>query len=305
MLYYCTMKIFAISDIHIDGKNKVSAYHLPQKMLHHYANTKDKSVLIILGDVSQNLPILHNFLKLFENLPIPKLFVAGNHDIWVTEGSNSFVKYMVVLKEAVEDAGFHYLDKEPFIYNRIGFIGNIGWYDYSFRTKTTVVPVDLKLLRKLSTKYISFDELTEKDYEEKMLMGESKGNLFVVTSWNDRHYIHWDYTDTEFTQKCQKKIKQQFEAIDSAVDRIVFASHHVHFQEGVIQKNMLQWDFNNAFVGSKSIGQYVLGQKKVDLLLFAHTHERGSYLIDKRIRGFNPAYQNAKQDFLVIDYPDT
>jgi predicted phosphohydrolase len=298
------MKIFAISDIHVDGKNKGIAYSLPNKMLHHYAKTKEQAILIILGDVSQNLPILHNFLKLFQNLPIPKLFLAGNHDVWVPEENDSLVKYMVVLKEAVEDAGFHYLDKEPFIFNRIGFIGNIGWYDYSFKSKFTVVPPDIKLVRKSTAQYINWDELTNEDYSEKMLVGETNGNLYVITSWNDRLYIHWDFTDPEFSLRCLKKIKQNFKEIDSKVDRIVFASHHVHFQEGVIVKNKLQWDYNNAFVGSKSIGDFILTQKKVDLLLFAHTHERGSFLINDHIRGFNPAFQNAKQDFMIIDYPD-
>jgi predicted phosphohydrolase len=298
------MKIFAISDIHVNGKNKSVAYNLPQKMLHYYAKAKEQIVLIILGDVSQNLPILHNYLKLFENLPIPKLFVAGNHDIWVNEGSNSLVKYLVVLKEAVEDAGFHYLDKEPFICNRIGFIGNIGWYDYSFKAEKTQIPYDLKLLRKSTAQYLTWDDLTDDDYEQKMLMGETNGNLFVVTSWNDRHYIHWDFTDVEFTERCLKKIKQNFNQINESVDHIVFASHHVHFPEGVILKNKLQWDFNCAFVGSRSIGEYLLTQKKIDLLLFAHTHERGSMLVDNHIRAFNPSFQNNKQDFLVIDYPE-
>jgi predicted phosphohydrolase len=297
------MKIFAVSDLHIDNKNKSAAYHLPQLMLHHYAKAKEQSVLIILGDVTQNLALLHNYLKLFQNIPIPKLFVAGNHDIWVNPGTSSHVKYMVVLKEAVEDAGFHYLDKEPYLLDRVGFIGNIGWYDYSFRAKNTLIPPDLKLLRKSTAKYITWEDLNEQDYEEKMLMGETNGNLFIVTSWNDRHYIHWDFTDVEFTQRCMKKIKENFEQVSNSVDKIVFCSHHVHFPEGVIIKNKLQWDFNNAFVGSRSIGEYVLSQKKVDLILFAHTHENGEYKVNTHIRAFNPSFQNAKPDFMVIDYP--
>ena len=297
------MKIFAISDIHVDGKNRHNAYSLPQKMLHHYAKTKQQSVMIIVGDVSQNLAIFHNFLKLFQNIPITKLFVAGNHDVWVPPEGDSLSKYQVILTEAVEDAGFHYLDKEPFVIGRTGFIGNIGWYDYSFKTAKTTIPADLKLIRKSTTKQITWEELTDEDYNEKMLMGETAGNLFNVTSWNDRHYIHWDFTDEEFTMRCLKKIKQHFNQIEEKVDRIVFASHHVHFKEGVITKNNLNWDFNTAFVGSKSIGDYVLTQKKVDLILFSHTHERGSVMIDNHIRGYNPAFQSTKQDFMVIDYP--
>lgn len=297
------MKIFAISDIHVDGKNRHLAYSLPQKMLHHIAKTKEQSVLIIVGDVSQNLAIFHNYLKLFQNIPITKLFVAGNHDVWVPPGTNSLSKYQVVLAEAVEDAGFHYLDKQPYILGNIGFVGNIGWYDYSFRTPHTTIPDDLKLIRKSTAQYITWEELTTLDYNEKILMGETNGNLFNITSWNDRLYIHWDFTDEEFSMRCLKKIKQHFEMITPKVERIVFSSHHVHFQEGVITKNKISWDFNTAFVGSRSIGEYILTQKKVDLLLFSHTHERGSYVINNHIRGFNPAFQSTKPDFMIIDYP--
>lgn len=298
------MKIFAISDIHIDGKNKDTAYNLPTKLMHHVAKEKGQCLLIILGDVSQNLPLLHNYLKLFQNIPIPKLYVAGNHDIWVQNESDSLLKYMIVLKEAVEDAGFQYLDKEPFLLNRIGIIGNIGWYDYSFKAEQTKIPADFKLLRKSTTQYIEWSELGDLDYQEKELMAEINGNLFVLTSWNDRLYIHWDYSDKEFTKKCLDKIKLHYKQINQKVDRIIFCSHHVHFQEGVILKNKVQWDFNNAFVGSKEIGEFILNQKKVDLLLFAHTHERDSFVIDNRIPAYNPAYQNHNGDFMVIDYPD-
>lgn len=297
------MKIFAISDVHVEGKNKETAFNLPRKMLHHMIKTKEQCVLVILGDVSQNLPILHNFLSLFQNIPIPKLFVAGNHDLWVTEDSNSFVKYMVVLKEAVEDAGFHYLDKEPFILDRIGFIGNIGWYDYSFKNTITTVPPEIKLIRKSTAKYINWSEINDIDYQEKLLMGEMNGSIFSITSWNDRLYVHWEYTDQEFAQKCLLKIKKHFKEITPKVDQIVFASHHVHFEEGVVRKNLLEWDFNNAFVGSRTIGNFILSQDKVDLLLFAHTHERGELIVNNRIRAFNPAYKKNTQDFMIIDYP--
>jgi len=297
------MKIFAIADIHVDGKNKNTAYQLPTKLMHHVAKEKDQCIVIFLGDVAQNLPLLHNYLKLFQNIPIQKLFVAGNHDVWVKEGPDSLLKYQLLLKEAVEDSGFHYLDSEPFIFNRIGFIGNIGWYDYSFKSLHSKIPENFKLLRKSTTQYIDWSELNELDYQEKELMAESFGNLFVLTSWNDRLYVRWDFSDAEFTKRCLNKIKMQFDQINQKVDKIVFCSHHVHFQEGVIFKNKAQWDFNNAFVGSKEIGNYVLSQKKVDLLLFAHTHERGVFKIDHRIPAYNPAYQSHKTDFMVIEYP--
>lgn len=281
------MKIFAIADIHIEGKNKKIAYDLPLKLIERLKTLNEDAVFIILGDVTPYISSFHNYLMLFKDLPIAKLFVAGNHDIWVEEKGDSYFKYTNLLKEAVLSAGFHYLDSEPFIFNKIGFIGNMGWYDYSFRQLNVYIPPYVKLLGSRGT-YISWQDLTYSDYEKKVLYAEVNGKIKMITSWNDRIYIKWRFSDLEFTEACFRKIQDDFKLIENDVDKIVFISHHIHFYEGVIQKKTPEWDFNNAFMGSKKIGDYIKLREKVFLIIFGHSHVPGKWLIDGRIPAYNP-----------------
>jgi predicted phosphohydrolase len=280
------MRIFIISDIHIEGKNRKMAFDLPSILSNKLKDVKEESVLIIAGDITPYISSLHTYLMLFKELPLTKLFVAGNHDIWVSDVGDSYYKYRYILKDAVLDAGFHYLDFEPFIFNEVGFVGNIGWYDYSFRQLNVYIPSNLKLMRRDGT-YTSWESLTISDYAIKALYAEVNGRIKMVTSWNDRIFVNWKFNDFEFTSYCFEKIKKDFRAIEDKVQKIVFISHHIHFYEGVIQKKTPEWDFNNAFMGSKVIGDFVRTHPKVSSIIFGHSHVAGKWLINGKIPAYN------------------
>ena len=295
------MKIFAVADIHIEGKNKKIAYELPLMLYKRLKTLNEEGVFIIVGDITPYISSFHNYLSLFKDLPVTKLFVAGNHDIWVNEGGDSYLKYMDTLKDAVLSADFHYLDLEPLVIGKIGFIGNMGWYDYSFRQLNIYTPPHIKLLRK-NGNYISWEDLTCSDYAIKALYADIHGKVKMITSWNDRIYIRWRFSDLEFTESCLEKIKGDFNSIEERVEKIVFISHHIHFYEGVIQKKTPEWDFNNAFMGSKAIGDFVKSKHKVSLIIFGHSHVPGRWLIDGRIPAYNsPLLINNDSGFLEID----
>jgi len=293
------MKIYAISDIHADNGKYRQAYALPGFIQDRVDRDPEKSILICCGDVAQNMVIFHRFLKLFESLKIPKIFVAGNHDLWVERDNDSLIKYIVTIKEACMDAGFHYLDQDPFVWDKVGFFGNIGWYDYSYRCKTTTIPNELKLIRGKTSRYITWEDLTDEDYESKTLLGELEGNILKVTSWNDGAFIRWSFSDKEFTQRCLFQIQKHLDQIRKKVNYIVFCSHHIHFQEAILQKNNVQWDFNNAFMGSKTIGKVVLKEDKVRLILFGHSHESAQFLIENRVPAYNVSFM-PEMDFTCI-----
>lgn len=284
------MKIYAISDIHADNRKYQPSFELPRILEEKSKKDIENSVLIICGDIAQNMVVFHRYLKLFQSVDMPKLFISGNHDLWVEKGNDSLMKYLVSIKEACNDAGFHYLDHEPYILNKVGFVGNIGWYDYSFKCKTTFIPEGLKLLKNNTSRYIQWEELRDDDYEFKVLLGELDGNLFKVTSWNDKDFIHWSFSDKDFTRRCLFQIQKHLEMVRKKVKHIVFCSHHIHFQEGILQKNKVQWDFNNAFMGSNEIGQTVLKEEKLRLVLFGHSHESGHFLIQGKIPAFNVSF---------------
>jgi len=261
---------------------------------------REKAVLVICGNVAQNILVLHQYLKMFQPIPIPKLFIAGNHDLWVEDGDDSLLKYLLSLKDACEDAGFHYLDQQPYTIDTIGFVGNIGWYDYSFKCATTGLTEGLQLIRNNTSQVIRWEDLKDEDYEAKTLMGEVNGNLFNVTTWNDKFHIHWSFSDKEFTKRCLYQTQKHISQIRKKVNHFVFCSHHIHFQEGIVIKNKARWDFNNAYMGSREIGDVILQEEKLRLVLFGHSHESGQYRIANRIPAFNVSF-HPREDVTSLD----
>ena len=282
------MKIFASSDIHVDFKKNASAFELPKILENSILREKEDCVFVIVGDVAQNLPLFHNFLDSFRHIKIPKLFTAGNHDIWVEpRGLDSFMKYSLSLKEAVHDAGFHYLDFAPFVLGNIGIAGNIGWYDYSFRRNDLPLPEDYRIVRIGEKALTSWNELDTEDYRRKTLYAEINGRLHLITRWNDIVHIRWQMQDEEFVAYCLKKIQKDFDLIQDKVDKILFCSHHIHFRDCVQYRDIPKWDYNLAYYGSEKIGDFLLEQKKLAATIFAHSHVPDARVIRPNLMSYN------------------
>ena len=168
------MKIAYTSDIHIDSSKENAM--IPQEILYQLKkNTPD--VFIITGDISHSLKIIEQTLSAFRALSCMKLFVPGNHDIWIeTDCPNSYTKYFKILPRVAKENGFIPIWIEPYILDTYGFCGSMGWYDYSFRDRNLNLP--------------------EEVYAEKRYKGHT---------WMDREYARFIIkekllTDKEITQ---------------------------------------------------------------------------------------------------------
>ncbi|GAV11586.1 metallophosphoesterase [Paenibacillus sp. NAIST15-1] len=118
------MRIFAISDIHIDFPENYN--WLKQISCEDYKN----DILILAGDISNQIihieetftSLTAKFLKVF--------YVPGNHDLWVVknEYSNSMEKL-----RAIEIIAQHTgVIMEPYSMENVLIVPLLGWYDYSF-----------------------------------------------------------------------------------------------------------------------------------------------------------------------------
>jgi 3',5'-cyclic AMP phosphodiesterase CpdA len=99
------MKLAYISDLHIDaGPLGRSAARLLPEAVEEAA----PDVFIIGGDIASKLSIIDHTLASFCDLTIPKLYVPGNHDIWISsikekeEGVTSRDKYRRLIPEVCE-----------------------------------------------------------------------------------------------------------------------------------------------------------------------------------------------------------
>jgi putative phosphoesterase len=246
------MKIGVTSDIHTDisPANRQIAKHLANE-----ARDAELDVLVICGDISPDIMTLSNTLGAFHDIgqQCRKLFVAGNHDIWligVNNGITSHDKYSLITAICSEH-GFHHLGDSPVIFGDVGFCGTIGWYDYSYKRD----------------KY----PILERSYMRKTLAG---------SVWNDVNYARWDGTDPEIAHQFERELQEQIDSVRDGVSQIIVATHHVPFRECVTYRDELPWDFFSAFMGSVGLGEICLNEPLVTHALFGHTHSEFFQTVD-------------------------
>jgi predicted phosphohydrolase len=207
----------------------------------------EPDAVILCGDLSPYPKDMRAVLQEF-GLKLPncrKLFVSGNHDIWLDEegpGASS-AKKQALISEMCAETGFHHLDREALLVDHVGFCGTIGWYDYSFRDETYGLPIE--------------------EYRKKRCGKEV---------WMDLHLAHWGRPDEEVARACEESLKNQIESVRAKCEKIIVATHHVPFRECVRYEGRLPWDYFSSFMGSAGLGKICLQEAKVSHVLFGHTH---------------------------------
>ena len=119
------MRVFALSDIHIDYD--ANAEWVAGLSVADYQD----DVLILAGDVSDDLKLLDWCLGTLASRFKKVLFVPGNHELWVIredKRKNSLQKFDDVCA-VVESSG---ASMQVFRERGVSIIPLLGWYDYSF-----------------------------------------------------------------------------------------------------------------------------------------------------------------------------
>ncbi len=119
------MRVFALSDIHVDFDE--NARWIADLSIDDYRD----DVLILAGDVSAALRLLHWCLSSLTRRFKKVLFVPGNHELWVIRedcSKNSLQKFEEVCAVA-ESAG---ASMQAFCERGLSIIPLFAWYDYSF-----------------------------------------------------------------------------------------------------------------------------------------------------------------------------
>lgn len=245
------MKIGLISDLHTDVTplNKALVPHLIDAV-----RTANLDVFVLAGDLARHLVQLSETLNAFQlaDLTCEKLFIPGNHDIWAVETANVTSEQKCgIISELCHACGFHPLMDEPFISEKVGFCGTIGWYDYSFAPN-------------------GYD-FTDDQYAEKELMG---------AVWNDKRYAKWGDTDPVIARRFEADLERQIASIREGISRIIVVTHHVPFRECIRYRGELPWDFFRAFMGSERLGAQCLQEPLVTHALFGHIH----HALDMQVR---------------------
>jgi predicted phosphodiesterase len=119
------MRVFALSDIHIDYD--VNAEWIANLSVAEYQD----DVLILAGDVTDSRRLLEWCLSALAKRFKKVLFAPGNHDLWVIREDrkmNSLQKFDDV-RAVVESSG---ASMQAFRERGLSIIPLLAWYDYSF-----------------------------------------------------------------------------------------------------------------------------------------------------------------------------
>lgn len=118
------MRVFAISDLHIDyEENRRWAYDLSQD------EYKD-DILVMAGDLTDETPLIIDIFRFLKNRFKEVFYVPGNHELWVfrNNGLNSLDKFELI-RNIARDYGIR---TEPAQFGPLSIVPLFGWYDYSF-----------------------------------------------------------------------------------------------------------------------------------------------------------------------------
>jgi 3',5'-cyclic AMP phosphodiesterase CpdA len=260
------MRLLVTADLHFNHpRSRPLAEDLIGQM-----NRAGGDVLLLVGDTAvADGDVLEQCLSRFE-FPGPKLFVAGNHELWTTGDVDSYQLLQTVLPRRVRALGWHWLQSDPFRAGEIAFVGTVGWYDYS------LAPADLGIPRRF--------------YEHKISPGaaerfpEQYGHLFanaddippatreVFARWNDAKFVRLGgRSDEQFLTELLDTLRAQLDSLHDA-PRVIAAVHHLPFRELLPPPRNAQWDFAKAFLGSPRMGELLQAYSNVTKVYCGHSH---------------------------------
>lgn len=241
------MRVFLSSDPHLHG-NEPGGDGAVIRLAHRVCNlgTKD-DVLMLLGDYGSSLESIRTCLSLFQSFKGKKLAVIGNHDLWENSSIPDTTSRYQLLLGVIESMGFHALDRAPLVINGLAFVGNIGWYDYSFRDLTNV---------------------SLEAYESKVIPGR-KG-----VCWQDARYINWQQSDREVVSQIIERLQQQLHQLNG--EKVIVGMHHVPTKSLLFHPRWLvpfEWRFANSFLGSDRFAKlFARFRRKISHVFCGHKH---------------------------------
>jgi predicted phosphodiesterase len=257
------MRLIATADLHYNhARSRLLAEEVIERM-----NQAGGDVLLVVGDTAAaDGDALERCLSRF-HFDGPKLFVAGNHELW-TSGDDSHAIYAEQLPRRVRELGWHWLEADPFVAGDVAIVGSVGWYDYSFAQSSLGIPrrfYEKKISPGAAARFTEFAPLLEEADDL------SPAARDVIARWNDGRHIKLHRSDESFLSELLVRLEAQLVAQQDA-RHVVAAIHHLPFRELLPPAHNSQWDFAKAYLGSEKIGQMLLRFSNVRHVLCGHSH---------------------------------
>ena len=259
------MRLLVTADLHYNhGRSTALADEVIEQI-----NKAGGDALMVVGDTAAyDGDAIERCLGRF-TINGPKLFVAGNHELW-TRGPDSDAIFREFLPKRVREMGWHWLETEPFVDRAAGLaiVGSVGWYDYGFAVPELGIP------RRFYERGVSPGAALRVSGYESLRPGAddvSPHAREIVARWNDAKFVKLHRSDEAFLAELLDQLESQLTALRS-VERVVVGVHHVPFAELLPPRHGEQWDFARAYLGSPRIGELLKRFENVRHVLCGHSH---------------------------------
>lgn len=262
------MRIASLSDIHID-------FSLNRKLFARLVgeiHARSVDAVVVAGDVSHIDELIALSIRALRQVTEVVAYLPGNHDLWVDrpgedvreDGTfDTWHRHDRVLRTLVESAGGHYLPAGPLRMGDVAIAGSCGWYDYSF------FPAELRL------------RVPESLIREKTLDGFEWGDRTrCAFRDDDGRLMH----DEEVARRMENALEDQLAELeaDPSVTKVVCAVHHLAYEQTVRRAGTLPWEFFNAFMGTRRMGEVIDRHSKIGHVIYGHTHTLGDRRLGTR-----------------------
>lgn len=262
------MRIASVSDIHLDYRANREVFKKMAAEIRVHA----PEVVVVAGDVSHVDELIVRCIRLLRNVSDRVAYLPGNHDLWINRpgedlrddpSMSTWERHDRVLRTLVESAGGHYLPSEPLRLGDVAIAGSCGWYDYSFFRAEFREQVTESALRDQTLHGMQWGDRTRTAFRQ------SDGRLM---------------TDPEIARQMENILDAQLTQLDRdpAIQHVVCATHHQQYEHMVRRAGTLPWEFFNAFMGSRRMGEIIDKHSKVGHVIYGHTHTLGEYRLGMR-----------------------
>jgi predicted phosphodiesterase len=257
------MRLLVTADLHY---NHTASRPVAESIIDEMNAAGGDGVLVIGDTAVSDGDSLEQCLSRFR-IAGPKLFVAGNHELWTT-GDDSYIAFTQTLPRRVRELGWQWLETDPFIMGDAAIVGSVGWYDYSFAQPALGIPrrfYEAKVSPGAAERLGGYDSLFDPSDD---ITVQSRD---VMARWNDGKFVKLHRSDETFLDERLTSLRSQLTAL-SDKRQIMAAIHHLPFRELLPPSRSSQWDFTKAYLGSEKIGQLLQEFPNVTRAFCGHSH---------------------------------
>ncbi len=240
------IKIDIISDLHIEQWDSSIENKYPSGKIKNfpYNVNKKSNILIIAGDISDNLEISLEYLNKLSEKYDSILFVDGNHEHTLKYPNLYTIDEIQNKLNKLNKQNIYYLPKTHIVINNTVIFGICGWWDYNNQNKDCI--------------------LENKDY--------FKGWINHFTENDNLEFINNVIKRSTDEYLYLKKYIELYND-DNNINNIIVVSHTIPLFEYLKNDNIENSNKKSNGCNSK-FKEIIDNNKKISHWIFGHTHEQ-------------------------------